>query len=255
MFDNLVRTTSLFVSRNSNTILTGFGVAGVVTTAVLASKATVQAMNAIFHEEMIGGTAGDPKQRAKERIKVAWQFYIPAVSVGAVTIGCIIGAHTISTRKTAALASAYTLVNRAFTDHKAQVLETFGERKAQEIRDKIADKQVAEHPTSLVIVGEGNVLCWDSLSDRYFESTPERIRRAENELNAKMLHGESTGVSLNDLYSRVGLNQTVMGEELGWSDDTLLKINISSHMTDDERPCLALSFDNPPFPAYWKINR
>lgn len=252
MLDQLVRTTSIFVNRNSTTILTGFGIAGVVTTALLASKGTVQAMNAIFHEELKTGTASDRNQRYKERFAISWKFYIPAVSVGAVTIACIVGAHSIGAKKNAALASAYTLVNKAFGDYKGEVIERLGERKAQEITDSVVDKQIQQQPTSLVVLGDGDMLCWDAMTARYFESSPEKIRRAENQLNAQLLHGEQ-GVSINDLYSLLGLEHTAMGDDMGWNDQYLLDIGLSSHLTPDERPALAMTFTMPPFPKYWKV--
>lgn len=251
MFDNLVRTASIFVTRNSTTILTAFGVAGVLSTAVLAVRATPSALRELEIAEV---QHPDNKLTPLEIIKAGYKPYIPAVVVGGVTIACIIGAHSIGTRKNAALASAYTLVNRAFSDYKGQVFEQFGERKAQAVQDAVSDQQIKEGPNSLVILGDGNVLCWESLTGRYFESTPEKLRRAENTLNARMNHGADYGVQLNEFYSLVGLEQTKMGDDLGWNIDTLIELGLSSHLTPDEKPCLAVTYKVSPYPNYWQIN-
>lgn len=263
MLNNIVRTATQLVSRNSTTILTSFGVAGVVSTAILAAKATPKALidmeTADSQYRQVWGDEDfqnlDPKWLFWHRTKAMYKNYIPAVTVGAATIACILGAHNIGSRKNAALASAYTLANKAFTDYRHQVVEMIGERKAQEIHDQVVNNQIGTLQTPTILIGDGNVLCFEVLTGRYFESSAERIYRAENELNASMIHGQTNDVQLNDFYTQVGLQPTLMGEEMGWNVDALIRINVSSHLTDDNKPALAISYEIPPFPKPWKIAR
>lgn len=251
MFNQIVKTVGSFLGRNSTTILTSTAVVGVVSTAVLTARAAYQHASDYERDRDLGIT-----RTRQEEVKEYWKLYIPAAVTGAVTIGCIIGAHNIGSRKNAALVSAYSLVDRAFTEYRTKVVETIGEKKAEEIRDAVTDDRIKQlsNTSQTFIVGEGEQLCYESLTGRYFKSTAEVIRRAENTLNARMNHGVDYGVQLNDLYSLIGLSPTTMGDEMGWNVDTLLKIKISSHLTEDEKPCLALTYDIPPFPKYWKVN-
>ena len=103
------------ISQNSPMILIGLSVAGLVTTTVMAVRATPKALELIKEERLtradndenfIYGGTPLPKMDA---IKVTWKCYMPAVGMGIVTIACIIGANSINLRRKAALASVYSL--------------------------------------------------------------------------------------------------------------------------------------------------
>ena len=93
------------ISKNSPHILTGIGCAGVVSTAVLAVKATPKATIILEKEEEYRERKRLQSLTKMEKVKLTWKCYIPAVVMGATTIGCIIGANTVNMRRNAALAS------------------------------------------------------------------------------------------------------------------------------------------------------
>lgn len=245
-----------FISRSSPTILIGLSVAGLVTTVILAVKATPKALLLIdeTQEYMMGEGKKYPlvTHTKLEIVKLTWRCYLPAAAMGIVTIACIIGANSINLRRNAALASVYSLTEATLKEYQAKVVETFGESKAKKIKNEIATDQLKKNPvvdeTELLLTGHGMTLCYDIISGRYFRSDIESIRKVQNELNNQLLGGDMY-LSLNDLYYALGLPNIKIGDELGWVvDDGLLEFSFSSQLTPGGIPCLVL--DHSLFPRY-----
>lgn len=224
------------VKHNSPMILTGLAVGGVVTTAVLAVRATPKAMAAIDRDQPDGTTL-----TKWEVVKTVWPLYVPAVLTGAATIASIIGAQSINSRRQAALIGAFTITEGAFQEYREQVTEALGKTKEQQVRDKVIQKRVDENPpTDFVVMGGGNVLCFDTYTGRYFESTQEKIRAAQNDFN-EMLEGDIY-LALNEFYAILGIEEATVGEQVGFAVENRLKIEFSSGLAPDGRPYLAMSY-------------
>ena len=245
------------ISKNSPAILTVCAVGGLVTTAVLAVKATPKAIALLNDEsekrwrgEIIDdkGTMLGPELSKVEIIKIAWKCYIPAGAVGFASIACIIGANHISLRRSAALASVYSITEAAFKEYQAKVIETIGNNKELKIRDEISGDRVKNNPpgaNEVIFTGKGDVLCCDSLTGRYFKSDYERIRRAINDLNHNLM--SDMWLNVNDLYYELGLSGTKLGDLMGWDlDKGLLEVKFSSQLTPDNEPCLVLNYNVMP---------
>lgn len=97
------------MKKHSPEILTGIGIAGMITTTVMAVKATPKAL--ILLEEKKDELDTD-RLEPKDIIKTAWPCYIPAAVVGSISVFCLIGASSTNLRRNAALATAYTLRSR-----------------------------------------------------------------------------------------------------------------------------------------------
>lgn len=232
--------------RHAPEILTGIGVSGMIATAVMAAKATPKAMQLI--QEASSQNEENSLTRV-EKIKVAYKPYIPAIVTGAASIACIIGASSVSARRNAALVTAYTLSETALKEYKEKVIETIGEKKEKEVRDKIAKSQIEKNPLSnneVVLTDKGNALCYDAHSGRYFKSDIETINRAVNELNRRLIL-ENT-ISLNEFYYEIGLSGTYIGDRLAWSVDRgLIEVSFSAQLAEDGvTPCVVLNFVSPP---------
>lgn len=244
-FKGLVNGIKNTMIRKSPEILVGIGIAGMITTTVLAVKATPKALELIREKEE---ELGVEKLTAGETVKTAWKCYIPAVATCALSTVCIISSSTVHTKRNAAIAAAYELSQKALVDYKDAVVETIGEKKEQIVKEKIAENRLKEDPVSkkeVILTGKGSTLCYESLSGRYFESDMESIKHAVNVLNAQML--DDMYVSLNDFYDLIGLSYTDMGEKLGWSiDDGLAETSFSAKTTDDGQLCLVLDYVTQP---------
>ena len=245
------------LENHSTTILTGVGVGGTVATAVLSSRASFKAARLIDEEKRIINIAVednlDPVTLSKtEIVKLTWMLFLPPVAAGVTTITAIVVANRISSTKIAALAVAGGISERALQEYKEKVVEKLGERQNQKIHDEVAQARVDNNPPGEVIVtGNGEVLCYDMLTGRYFHSTVESIKAAENKTNHDMLN--QMGVSLAEFHDHVGLPGTPYTDSVGWQGPDLIKVIFSTTMSPDQRPCIAIDFDRPPVLEWTKM--
>ena len=251
--NELVKRTSTLVAKNAPAILAAIGAVGVVSTAVLAVKATPQAMEAVYElkSEYPGPIEDEEFVMAPvaklEIIKATWKIYLPAVISGVGAITCIIGATTIGQRRSAALLSAYTIADKALGEYRTKVIETLGDKKAATIQEAIVQDHINANPKSRNLVfrtNGGDTLCYDEFSGRYFLSDMESLRRSENDLNHRLLNDE--WVNVNTLYDLIGLPQIKFGELMGWYPDNLVQFKYPTMLADDNTPCMVLGFEVDP---------
>lgn len=246
------------LQKHSPEILTGIGIAGMITTTVLAVRATPKALilieeekrrqnSELLEEAKKKGTdccARVDKLKPIELICTTWLCYIPAALTGVLSVSCLIGASSVNIRRNAALATAYSLSESALKEYQEKVIETIGEKKEQEIRDSIAKDKLKRDPIvnkEVIITGRGETLCYDTITSRYFKCDIEKLRRVENELNKRLL--SEMYISLNDFYYEIGLRSTDMGEDLGWNiGNGLINLEFSSQLAEDETPCLVIGY-------------
>lgn len=241
------------VGKHSPEILTGVGIAGMITTTIMAVKATPKAMD-IMVEIKETTDESNKKEMGKQIITKVLPVYIPSAVLGGFSVACIIGALSVNNKRNAALLTAYTLSEDALKEYQTKVVETIGKKKEQNIRDEIAKDTINKNPVSSseVIITSGETLCYDSISGRYFMSDVEKLRRVENELNRRLI--EEMYVSLNDLYYEIGLKRTEQGDELGFNiDDGLIDFEFSAQIADDNRPCIVLGYHIGPRYGYSEL--
>lgn len=243
-----------FASKRSPEILTGIGIAGMITTTILAVRATPKALELI--EEQKEEESVD-ELSSFEVVKVAWKPYIPAMVTCVVSAACLIGASSVNTKRNAALATAYKLSETALSEYREKVVETIGEKKERIVRDKVAEERVKKNPVSkneVIVTGNGKTLCFDPISGRYFMCSIETIKRAENDLNKQMLHDISGYVSLNEFYDELGLDHTSVGNDLGWNTNQLIDIDFSSQLNDNGEPSVVLDYLVAPKCDYYNFS-
>lgn len=238
------KTVWLSAKKHSPEILTGIGIAGMITTTVLAVRATPKALR-LIEDRRADILKEDEKLPPIEAVKAAWKVYVPAVLTCILSTACIIGANSVNQRRNAAIAAAYSLSESALKEYREKVIDTIGERKEQGIRDDIAKDRITENPVREVIVSDrGSTLCYDSLSGRYFKSDIEKLRRIVNDLNRRMR--DEMFISLNDFYCAIDnpdLGPTKLGDMLGWNiDKGYIDLNFSSQLTTDGTPTLVLDY-------------
>ena len=239
---NVLTNVKTSVHKHTPEILIGCGIAGMVTSTILAVKATPKAIKLIEKKKE---ETGQEKLSVVDTVKTTWKCYVPSVIVVAASAGCLIGSASINFRRNAALATAYKISETAYKEYRDKVVETIGEKKDELIRDKIAKEKIEKNPPKkeeIILTEHGSTLCYDSLSGRYFRSDINKIKKAENDLNRRML-GEHY-VSLNDFYYELGLDEIKLGNELGWNvyNDGYIKLDFSSQLTKDEEPCLVINY-------------
>lgn len=272
------------LKENSTTILTAAAVSGTVVTAVTTARATFQAAevinDAVLEKDPQAKDPAALKARARimnkypdpekapaetqkelariaeitlsprDKAKLVWRLYAIPAAAGVGTITCIILAHRISAKRIAALTVASGISERALREYKEKVAEKFGDRKDQEIREAVAQDRVSGDPSSseIVVNEEGKVLCYDTMTGRYFRSSIEDIKRAENFVNFQI--NQHMGVSFSNFCEEIGLEPTTYTDMVGWNINNLVEVQFSTTMSRDQRPCIAMSFARAPSPNY-----
>jgi hypothetical protein len=253
----LAEKAKFLLNDNSHAILTGVGVAGSVTTAYLSGRASFKAAQLIAQERehalasQASNSNGHQDLTTWSKVGLVWRLYLIPVGTGVATVVSIVAANRVAARKIAALAVATGISERALQEYKEKVVDRLGDREHKKMRDEIAQERVLRNPhdtRQVVIAGTGDVLCYDMLTGRYFISSAEKIRRAENRINHELNH--SMYASLSEFYENVGLPPTTYTDLVGWHGNESLEVQISTVMSDDEKPCLAIDFTPPPNSEY-----
>lgn len=254
---NLVLTRAKALAQN-NSVLTGVGVAGTISTAVLTGRASFKAARQIAElerhfdaEAEYRGISGLYFSR-RGRFEAVWRYYIPPVGVGLITVSAIILANRVAGKEAAALAAAYTVSEKALTEYREQVIKKLGND--DEIRDKVAEARMSKNPINsreVILAGTGEVLCFDILSGRYFQSSKELLMAAENSVNFEIVN--YMHASLSQFYDEVGLPPTGFSDTMGFNANRRCRLRFSTQLSGDGRPCLAIDFIEEPIMNYNKL--
>lgn len=253
------------VSDNASTILTAGGVIGTCLTAALAAKAGSKAALKIDMEERERtaiAIANEPDEAEKytlevhltkkEKFQIAAPLFLPPVLLGAATIASIVWANQISAKRAAALAAAYGLSQDRMQQYKDKLEEKLSGPKYQSAEQEMAKERVDKNPPKeVIIIGNGDVLCFDEYTGRYFRSSHTAIMQAQNKVNDDLFQRQYA--SLNDFYEKAGLSNTSMGDELGWNMATTgaLEVKITAVTSPQtQEPCLSVDFVVPPRAEY-----
>lgn len=245
-----IKSAGRVLTKYSPGILTGIGITGMIGATFMAVKATPKALYLIE----------DKKEKSEveeltpvETIKTCWKCYIPATLTTVVSAACLIGASTVSAKRNAALATAYSISEAALREYQEKVVEVIGEKKEKVVRDAVAKDQIERDPVTksevVIIDSNSNTLCYEPLSGRYFKSTIDKIKKAEIKLDRQMI--QEMYVSLNDFYWEIGLDGTDLGDKMGWNlSKGYMDLSFSSQLADDGTPCAVIVYGIPPVYDY-----
>lgn len=238
-----------WTKRNSPQILMWCGITSGLTSIYFAITGTKKFVKAVAEEKE---ATGYEKLPGKTIAKLALKSYWPVAVSEAAAVGCILGSNHINNQRLATAAMAYKLSETALMEFKEKAIETIGEKKVNDIKAAIAEDKIAKDPpsdsnggNSVVLVGDGDILCYDEISGRYFKSCADKILHARNLLNERLT--TEYYISLNEFYDLLGLEDIPIGDELGWNmDNGLLDISLSAHLSKDGRPCLSVGYSVKP---------
>jgi hypothetical protein len=242
------------VQKHSPEILMGVGVVGVVTSTVMACKATMK-LNDILEEsketrDKIKEVENNPKyedkyspEDAKKDLTINYvqtgmkvaKLYAPAVLLGGASLGCLLASNDILRKRNAALSAAYMTVDKSFKEYRNRVTERFGEEVEKEIRYGIK----AEQLETTVVDEDGNETTvtdtvktmdpnlysdyarfFDAASP-YWQNDPEynlMFLKAQQQYANDLLRAKGR-LFLNDVYDMLGIEKTKAGQVVGWVYD------------------------------------
>jgi len=250
-----------FTQDNSPLILTTVGAVGVITTAYLSGRAgfkagQIMALDFVERAEHYSNFEEVPAPTLKETVNLTWKCYIPPAITAVVTVASVVSSNRIGTRRAVAMTSALAMSEQAFETYRNKVVEKIGEKKAEKIHDEVVQDAIDQNPLGdrqAFMTGQGETLCFEFYTGRYFYSSVEAIRKAENQINWNLNNGHETA-SLADFYNLLNLEPTEISQEVGWRADTSpLDINIIGHVSDKGVPCIGVIYKSTPIRDYWRF--
>ena len=244
------------IKKHSPEILLVTGITGVVTSAVMACKATTK-VDAIIeeskksidtiHEGMDAGNICDveyTEEDGKKDLAIVYiqtgvkfaKLYGPSVFLGLTSIGCILASNNIIHKRNVALSAAYTAIDRSFKSYRSRVIERFGESmdrelryniKTQEVKETVVDEETGKKKTvkSTVSVVDPNTYSdYARFFDEYCAGWTKDaeynlmfLRQQQNYANELL---KSRGhLFLNEVYDMLGIDRTKAGNIVGWVYD------------------------------------
>lgn len=232
-------------AKHSAKILTGMAVGGTVAVAATAIADTKDADDIL---------ANSDAETFGEKFRETWKCYIPTTVAVGVTVASIFGLKTDMDRRTAMFASLATVAEEKLREHRRAVREELGEERERKIHEKAARKRKNKvEPVDENVIGKptaGDYLIYDEYREKYFWSTEFKIRRAENEINRRILtdiYGEAV---MNEFYELLHVEgKRGNGTTHGWNTDNILEIYITYDKADEahnEIPCAVMCFKTDP---------
>lgn len=229
------------------------GVAGVITSTVMACKATTKAgditektKNQMTQIHEVAETKSDQyseEDMKKDTVIVYTQaavkfakLYGPAVILGTASIACIFGSHHILSKRNAALAAAYATVDKNFKDYRGRLVERFGKEldkelryniKAKEFEETVVNEETGEETTVVNTVNVADAIEYSDYA-RFFDDgcagwTKDSehnlyfLKCQQNYANERL---QKRGyLFLNDVYEMLGIPKTKAGQIVGWVYD------------------------------------
>lgn len=184
------------------------------------------------------------KLPVKDTIRVTWRYILPTVAIFGGSAALIFGGNHIWAKRNAVLAAGYAVLDKAYQEYTSKAVEVLGPKKEQEIRQAVAEEHMKEEPLRknyIVDTENGDTVCYDAMTGRYFKSSKDHIDRVVNILNKKML--TEMYISLNEFYSELEIPTVELGDSMGWNiDNGFIEPMYSTTLADDGTPCLVLSY-------------
>lgn len=245
-----------YATDNAPTLISAVAVSGTFMTAFLTGKATFKAAKKIeerktelsFFEDAVR-----PDFETKDKVLLVWKEYIPPAIAVVGTVACIITANSISASRLAGLAAAYKLSEKQYSEYKDKVVEKLGLKDEQTLRDEMHQDAIDRNPpprSMMISDGEGqvlpntgNVLFREAWTGRYFYSTMETVKAAQNTINYRMI--SDNYATLSDFYDEIGLANTQESSEIGWNVEQPVELMFTVGKVNDI-PCHVMEYHNRP---------
>lgn len=237
----LTKTCAKFLRKHGGTILAVAASVGVGLTAYETHKAAVKATTLVVMNK------AEPMSK-KEVVQECWKFYIPAAVLGGGTIACILGSNALNKKQIASLTAAYMALGKSYQQYRRQVAERIGSEAEADILEKSKVEELAEEDKKL--------LCYEPFSNRYFHATEAELYDAFYQMNRDFsLNGK---VSINNLYSYLGLDYLPEKDDMGWCSDYMINeweyfwidFVANKQTTDDGLEVYQVYAFQPPIPDY-----
>lgn len=245
------RKVSFQMKKHSPEILVAVGVIGVVTSAVMACKATTKVSEILddtkenlnkIHDCMADESLVEKytKEDGQKDLAIVYvqtgvklaKLYAPAVALGVLSLGGILASNNILKKRNVALAAAYATVDKSFKEYRTRVVGKFGKQVDRELKYNTKAKQIEEVVTDengkqkkvkkTVDVVDQNMYsdyaCFFDkecgaweADDDYSMMTLKAQQNYANDLLVSRGH-----IFLNEVHDLLGIDHTKAGQIVGW---------------------------------------
>lgn len=258
ILNNMSRTFSKVnfqLKKHSPEIMVIAGIVGVVTSAVMACKATTKVNDILeetkekasqVHEVLADESISKEKyseEDGKKDLAIIYtqagvkfiKLYGPSIALGALSIASILTSHHIMHKRNIALAAAYTAIDTSFKGYRNRVIERFGEEldkelryniKAKEIEETVVDENGEEQTIKKTVnvvdptVFSDYAKCYDDGCAGWTKDAEMNLyflKRQQDWANERL---KSRGyLFLNEVYDMLGIPRTKAGQCVGWVYD------------------------------------
>lgn len=243
------------IKKHSPEILIVAGIAGVVTSAVMACKATTKINDILDQTKEEVGKVNDAlanekipedvysKEDAKKDLAIIYiqtgvklaKLYGPSLILGALSITSILASNNILRKRNVALAAAYATIDNSFKEYRSRVIERFGKDLDRELKYNIKAKEIGEttvdeNGKETTVTKTVPVVESEEPSDyaRFFcegcagwTKDPEMnlvfLKQQQNWANELL---KTRGhLFLNEVYDMLGIERSKAGQVVGWVYD------------------------------------
>ena len=235
--------------KNLPSILMATGLIGMGTAMFFTAKDTRVAIDKLSDAEEAKGE----ELTLEEKAKILLPTYADSLIIFTVSGILIISGNHVQLKRTAAAIAGYEIVTKAHRELWESVKKNCSDDAVDAIKANIAKNRLESHPiekneSNVVITGDGDYLCYDCISDRYFRSNQNKVQHAVNMINRRLL--TERYLNLNDLYDELELPHCDAGYLLGWNVERLsdlVEIDCSStQIAPNGEPCLVLNYTVEP---------
>lgn len=249
------------VVKNAPAILTGVGVVGTLATAVLTARSTFKAAQVIDDARFakrIKEKAEDAELTNQDKMQLTWKFFLLPAGVAVTTCAATIMAQHINAKRAAALIAGYAVIEGRYNDYVERAKEFMGVEEAEDLQERVEGLNPEVEPKQMIIIEGSDVLMHEAWTGRTYRGNLESLKMAENDVNYKLQKEE--GVSLNDIYDRLGIPHTSDSESFGWlggegpNHVKRIKFNVKPIETDEGKPALSFDYDPSPDYDFWRYN-
>lgn len=235
-------------------VLVVVGIAGVVTSTVMACKATTKAseiakehndaMDQIHKVAETASTEEYSPEDLRNDTRIVYtqtalkyiKLYGPAVLIGTASIACILGSHVMLNKRNVALAAAYATVDQSFKNYRGRVVERFGKEldkelkyniKSEEFEETVIDSKGKEKTVKKTVQVVDDPNQYSDYARIFDESCVGWCKDAEANLNFLRMQQSFANeklkaqgyLLLNDVYEMLGFQTTKTGMVVGWIYD------------------------------------
>lgn len=232
----------LVIQKNSPRLMFAAGVTGMVTSTIMACKATLRLEGVVEDMEsdivdlkamkeprtQLEGGPSYNRDMAYIYAKGAYQIaklYAPSLILGGASVGLLTGSHVTLTRRNAGLTAAYAGLAKGFDEYRDRVKEELGEEKEHAVYHGIQTVKVKNEVTGKMelvpVLDPNKVTAYARIFDEYNRNWQKDAGcnrvfvQCQQQYVNDLLHARGH-VFLNEVYDALGFEHSPQGAIVGW---------------------------------------